>query len=462
MKKRSWRNIVLLLAFLIFFLFLHFFKPAGLSPEGQKALAIFLLCLILWVTNVIPLAVTSLMAIVLLPLLGVLDTKTAFSLFGNPAVFFILGAFILAAALMRSGLSTRLALFFLTRIRKSPGSLLLGVILSSAFLAFWMPEHAVAALMFPLVLEVASSLDLKPKESSYGKALFISLAWGAVIGGVATFLGGARNPLAIGMLWEEFSLKISFLEWMIATVPIVVAMVFLAYGFIRLFFKIDIESIASAEKKLQERIHRLGKMSKREKIVGLIMVATVICWMTLSNTIGLANIAILSAVSLFLFNVVPWKEIEKYVNWGVILMYGGAISLGFALDHTQAAAWLAKNALSSSKVTPFVFIIVITFIAKFLTEGISNVATVAILLPLGFALGQTYGISPIIVVYAVAIPAGLAFSLPMGTPPNAICYASGYYRISDLIKAGLVLNVISWLLFLLMVKLYWPLIGLKI
>ena len=462
MKKRSWRNTVLLLAFLIFFLFLHFFKPEGLSPEGQKALAIFLLCLILWMTNVIPLAVTSLMAIVLLPLLGVLDTKTAFSLFGNPAVFFILGAFILAAALMRSGLSTRLALFFLTRIKKSPGSLLLGVILSSAFLAFWMPEHAVAALMFPLVLEVASSLDLKPKESSYGKALFISLAWGAVIGGVATFLGGARNPLAIGMLWEEFSLKISFLEWMIATVPIVVAMVFLAYGFIRLFFKIDIESIASAEKKLQERIHRLGKMSKREKIVGLIMVATVICWMTLSNTIGLANIAILSAVSLFLFNVVPWKEIEEYVNWGIILMYGGAISLGFALDHTQAAAWLAKNALSSSKVTPFVFIIVITFIAKFLTEGISNVATVAILLPLGFALGQTYGISPIIVVYAVAIPAGLAFSLPMGTPPNAICYASGYYRISDLIKAGLVLNVISWLLFLLMVKLYWPLIGLKI
>jgi sodium-dependent dicarboxylate transporter 2/3/5 len=462
MKKRSWRNIVLLLAFLIFFLFLHFFKPEGLSPEGQKALAIFLLCLILWMTNVIPLAVTSLMAIVLLPLLGVLDTKTAFSLFGNPAVFFILGAFILAAALMRSGLSTRLALFFLTRIKKSPGSLLLGVILSSAFLAFWMPEHAVAALMFPLVLEVASSLDLKPKESSYGKALFISLAWGAVIGGVATFLGGARNPLAIGMLWEEFSLKISFLEWMIATVPIVVAMVFLAYGFIRLFFKIDIESIASAEKKLQERIHRLGKMSKREKIVGLIMVATVICWMTLSNTIGLANIAILSAVSLFLFNVVPWKEIEEYVNWGVILMYGGAISLGFALDHTQAAAWLAKNALSSSKVTPFVFIIVITFIAKFLTEGISNVATVAILLPLGFAIGQTYGISPIIVVYAVAIPAGLAFSLPMGTPPNAICYASGYYRISDLVKAGLVLNVISWLLFLLMVKLYWPLIGLKI
>ena len=462
MKKRSWRNIILLLAFLIFFLFLHFFKPEGLSPEGQKALAIFLLCLILWMTNVIPLAVTSLMAIVLLPLLGVLDTKTAFSLFGNPAVFFILGAFILAAALMKSGLSTRLALFFLTRIKKSPGSLLLGVILSSTFLAFWMPEHAVAALMFPLVLEVASSLDLKPKESSYGKALFISLAWGAVIGGVATFLGGARNPLAIGMLWEEFSLKISFLEWMIATVPIVVAMVFLAYGFIRLFFKIDIESIASAEKKLQERIHQLGRMSKREKIIGLIMVATVICWMTLSNTIGLANIAILSAVSLFLFNVVPWKEIEEYVNWGVILMYGGAISLGFALDHTQAAAWLAKNALSSSKVTPFVFIIVITFIAKFLTEGISNVATVAILLPLGFALGQTYGISPIIVVYAVAIPAGLAFSLPMGTPPNAICYASGYYRISDLIKAGLVLNVISWLLFLLMVKLYWPLIGLKI
>lgn len=459
---RSWRTLSLILIFIGFLLLLQFFKPEGLSLQGQRAIVIFILCLVLWMTNIIPLAITSLLAIALLPLLGVMDTKTAFSLFGNRAVFFILGAFILAAALMKSGLSTRLALIFLTRLKKSPQALLLGVLLASAFLAFWMPEHAVAALMFPIILDIARSLKLSPKKSSYGKALFLSLAWGAVIGGVATFLGGARNPLAIGMLWEEYRLKIGFLEWMIAVVPVVIVMLAFAYAVIRIFFKIDIEDVTLAENTLRKEIEQLGKMAREEKAVGIIMIVTIVCWMTLSNKIGLANIAILSAVSLFIFNIVHWKEIEEYVNWGVILMYGGAIALGFALDHTQAAAWLANQALSPFKLTPFVFIIIITFVAKFLTEGISNVTTVAILLPLAFALGQSYNLSPVIIVYAVAVPAGLAFILPMGTPPNAVCYASGYYKISDAVRAGIFLNIISWITFLIMVKIYWPLIGLKL
>jgi len=430
--------------------------------QGQRALVIFILCLTLWITNVIPLAITSLLAIVLLPLLGVLDTKTAFSLFGNRAVFFILGAFILAAALMKSGVSTRLALIFLTRIKKTPQSLLLTVLLSSAFLAFWMPAHAVAALMFPIILEIARSLKLKPRESSYGKALFLSLAWGAIIGGVATFLGGARNPLAIGMLWEEHGIKIGFLEWMVAVIPIVLVMLIFAYAVIRIFFKIDIEDVTLAESTLKEKIKKLGKMASEEKAVGIIMLITIVCWMTLGNKIGLANIAILSAISLFVFKIVPWSEIEEYVNWGVILMYGGAIALGFALDHSQAAEWLARQALSPFKLTPFLFIIIIAFAAKFLTEGISNAATVAILLPLGFALGGSYNISPVIIVYAIAVPAGLAFCLPMGTPPNAVCFASGYYKISDAVKTGIFLNIISWITFLIMAKIYWPLVGVKL
>jgi sodium-dependent dicarboxylate transporter 2/3/5 len=458
---RTWRTAILILIFAGFILLLQFFKPEGLNPQGQRAIIIFILCLALWITDVIPLAITSLLAIVLLPLLGVVDTKTAFSLFGNRAVFFILGAFILAAALMKSGVSTRLALIFLTRIKRSPQALLSSVLLSSAFLAFWMPAHAVAALMFPIILEIARSLKLKPRESSYGKALFLSLAWGEVIGGVATLLGGDRNPLAIGMLWEEYRIRIGFLEWMIAVVPIVFVMLIFATVVIRIFFKIDIEDVTLAEDTLKEKIKKLGTMRRQEKAVGIIMLVTIICWMTLGNKIGLASIAILSAISLFIFNIIPWKEIEEYVNWGVILMYGGAIALGFALDQSQAAEWLARQALSPFKITPLMFIIIITLIAKLLTEGISNVATVAILLPLGFALGNTYNLSPIIIVYVIAVPAGLAFSLPMGTPPNAVCYASGYYKVSDAVKAGIILNIISWITFLLMAKMYWPLIGLK-
>ncbi|MFQ6082167.1 MAG: SLC13 family permease [Candidatus Aminicenantia bacterium] len=456
----KWRYLILLITLIIFIGILLLPTPEGLSIPGQKALAIFSLCLILWVTNVIPLSITSLLAIVLLPLLNVLDAKTAYSLFGNNAVFFILGAFILAAALMSSGLSTRLALFFLTKFKKSPKRLLMGILLSSAFLAFWMPEHVVAALMFPIILEIADSLKLEPDKSIYGKAIFLSLAWGAVIGGVATFLGGARNPLAIGILYEDYKMKIGFLEWMIAIVPIVIVMLGFAYLIIRFFFKIDIKDISAAEEILTQKINRLGTMSKEEKIVGIIMLVTILCWITLSNYLGLAIIAILSAISLFVFDVVHWKEIEEYVNWGVILMYGGAIALGSALAQTKAAEWLALTLLSRFTLTSFSLVLLISFIAKFLTEGISNTAAVAILLPLGFALGQAHGVNPIIMVYVIAVPAGLAFCLPMGTPPNAICYSAGYYRISDAVKAGLVLNFISWLIFVLMILIYWPLIGL--
>ncbi|MCP2605025.1 SLC13 family permease [Candidatus Aminicenantes bacterium AH-873-B07] len=235
-------------------------------------------------------------------------------------------------------------------------------------------------------------------------------------------------------------------------------MLIFAYINVRIFFKIDVKSIFPAEKVLVKKIKSLGPLSKDEKIVGIILIITIICWITLSNKIGLANISIFSAISLFIFNVIHWKEVEEYVNWGVILMYGGAIALGFALARTQAAEWLANLFISKYELSPFLFVIPISLIAKLLTEGISNTAAVAILLPLGFAFG--HNINPIIIVYVIAVPAGLAFCLPMGTPPNAICYSAGYYRISDAGKAGLLLNLISWLIFILMMKFYWPLIGL--
>ncbi len=459
MNTTRWRTCILVLALTLFVGMLLFFKPPDLGLEGQHALAVFALCLVLWVTNVVPLAMTSLLALALLPLVGALDAKETFSLFGNQSLFFILGAFILAAAVMKTGLSIRLALLLLSRIRKTPRYLLFGILISSAFLAFWIPEHAVAALMFPIVLEFATSLKCQPRKSHYGKALFLSLTWGTVIGGVGTFLGGARNPLAIGLLWEEFQIRIGFLEWMIAVVPIVAVMLLFAFGVILFFFQIDVPEITSAEQSLTERIRQMGPMTKQEMLVGGIMLVTIICWMTLSHSVGLANIALIAAASLFILNIVEWKEIEAYVNWGVLLMYGGAVTIGYALDHTKAASWIAQHALFSYNFSAFALTAIITLVAKFLTEGISNVATVAILLPLGFAIARDYGINPVIMVYAVAVPAGLAFCLPMGTPPNAICFASGYYKISDVFLAGILLNIISAIVFFLMMALYWPLIG---
>ena len=461
-RRRNWRLFTLAVSFGVLILISTAPAPDGLTQQGQKALAIFAMCIILWVTHAFPLAVTSFLAIALLPIMKVMDPGEAFALFGNEAVFFIMGAFILAAALLKSGLSTRIALIFLSRFGGNPEHLLLGVLASSAFLAFWMPAHAVAALMFPIILQIARSLGLEPGRSSYGKALFFSLAWGSIIGGVATLLGGARNPLAIGILWQHHHLRLGFGEWMVAAVPITVVMLCCAYGVIRFFFRIDVADISRARDALRAAIDDLGKVSWPERWVGVVVGGTICCWIGLSHTVGLANIAVLGAVSLFVLNLVRWNDIEDYVNWGVILMYGGAIAVATALTETGAAQWLVVSLLTRYELTPFMLVAAISLVAKVLTEGISNAAAVAVLLPIGFSLGEVYGVHPVLMVYAVAIPSGLAFSLPMGTPPNAICYSSGYYGLREALKAGFVLNVASWIAFLLMVKLYWPLIGVRL
>jgi len=434
--------------------------PEGLSREGQNAIAIFALCFILWVSNALPLAVTSLLAIVLLPVLRAMPSERSFALFGSSVVFFILGAFILAAALMRSGLSTRLAVGFLRWFGRSPRALFGGVIFSGGFLAFWMPEHAVAALLFPIVLEIARALELEPNRSGYGKILFLALAWGAVIGGVATFLGGARAPLALGILGEHYDVSIGFLDWMLAAAPFSVVLMVIAFFLLPRVIPIDIEDVARARAALDRKARELGPLSVREKGVAVIMVATIIAWIVAGGAVELASIAILAAVSLFAFGLIDWRSVEEYVNWGVILMYGGAIAIAAALHETGGAGWIADVAMSGvGGLSSFWMLMVFAVVAAFLTEAISNVAAVAVLLPICFGVAEGTGVPPVAVVFAVAVPAGLAFALPMGTPPNAIAYSAGYFRLRDSILAGSLLKILALVVLLLVVRFYWPLLG---
>jgi sodium-dependent dicarboxylate transporter 2/3/5 len=437
--------------------------PDGLTPEGQKAIAIFVLCLVLWISNALPLSVTSLLAIVLLPLLKVLPATRSFELFGSPVVFFILGAFILAAALMRSGLSTRLALGFLRRFGSTPRSLLAGVIFVGGLLSFWMPQHAVAALLFPIVIEIAHALGLQPVRSRYGRALMLALAWGAVIGGVATFLGGARNPLALGILRQHYDLSITFFEWLVAVAPFSIVLMVCAYVLLVRDFGIDVSDVSQARDALDMKARALGPLSRREKGVGVVMVMTIVAWIATGQVVGLATISILAAVALFVLNLLDWKSVEEYVNWGVILMYGGAIALAAALHESGGARWIAHMAADRIVgASTFWTLMAFAAAAAFLTEAISNVAAVALMLPICFGLVEGTGVSPVAVVFAVAVPAGLAFALPMGTPANAIAYSSGYFRLRDSFIAGAILKVVALVLFMLFVRFYWPAIGIDV
>jgi sodium-dependent dicarboxylate transporter 2/3/5 len=459
---RTYRPIVLVLGVVAFLVVYEMPPPAGLSPAGQKALAIFVVCLVYWVTSVLPLMVTSLLAMVLLPVTGVLTAKDTYALFGNEAVFFILGAFILAAALMKCGLSTRIAIAVLRRFGHTPRTLLLSLFLMNAFMAFFMSEHAVAAMTFPITVEIATVLKLRRGQSQYGKALFLAMAWGTQIGGIATLLGGGRAPLAIGMLRETTGQSYSFAQWTLAAWPIVAILLIGGWQVIVRFFPIDIASVRDADAIIEEKSLRMGRMSTRERMIGLVMLVTLGTWIVGGEEFGLATIALMGVVVMFTFGLLKWADIEKYVNWGVLLMYGGAIALGSALNRSGASSWIASVTVSRWAHSPTAVVAMISAFGILMTEAMSHSAVVALLMPVALGIAQQFGIDPRVMAPVVALPSGLAFTLPVGTPGNAIAYSSGYLRLRDMLGPGLVLVAIAWVAFNLTAIYYWPLLGLTL
>ena len=443
-------------------LLLRLSPPAGLTAEGYKALVLFGATIFLWISGLLPIAISALLSMVMLPLLGIMDAKKTYSMFGNEAVFFILGAFILAAAMTGTGLSARLARAMLAKFGKTPTRLAATVFLLSSLLSFVMSEHAVAAMMFPVVSEIATALRLEKGSSSYGRLLFMSIAWGCIIGGIATFLGGARAPLAAGLLKEATGLHFSFLEWTTAACMIVIPLLVIGFLLLLKFFPPDLHDVDEGLRFLNRKRLDTGKMSYDELLTAVVMVATVASWVLLGEKSGLAAIAILGAAALFTFRVVSWEKIEECVNWGIVLMYGGTIALASALEKTGAAVWVVRKGMGAFSHSPLAIIAVISLVAIALTECISHAAVVAILMPVGMGMCTTLGIDPKVMTLSIALPAGLAYCLPMGTPATAIAYASGFLKSRDIIVSGGVIMAISWVLFMVSVVFVWPLIGLKI
>ncbi|MDQ6983573.1 MAG: DASS family sodium-coupled anion symporter, partial [Ghiorsea sp.] len=432
--------------------------PEGLSVQGFQALLVFILCLTLWVAQLLPLPITSLLGLALLPILGVFPASVVFAFFGNPAVFFILGAFMLVAGVMQSGLSERLALFVLKKLGNSSQSLLMAMLLLPALMAFIMPEHAVAALFLPIAMAIVQSLGLK-KGHVYAQAIFFALAWGAIIGGVATLLGGARGPLALALVDELTGESFSFLQWSMASLPLVIGVLCVAALLLKhMVSRVDLD-MKSVQDKFVERRLELGALSIKGWLMAALMFGTVTAWLFAGHANALASIALVSVVVMFALRLVDWSAVEKHVQWGVVLMYGGAIAIGKALSDTGAAVWLAHT-LIPGDLLGLALIALLILITLFFTEGVSNAAAVAIVLPIAIPVGIAAGIEPVTIALTIGIIAGFAFMLPMGTPPNAMIYASGYVRPSAMLKYGAVLSFTAFLMFLVVAKFWWPMIGL--
>ena len=455
----KWNIFFIVFAFSVVALIYFLPTPEGLSHNGKIMIGILLMGGILWVTEPIPLAVTGLLIIIIQPLLGVIPAKDVFSSFGNQAVFFLIGAFILAAALEKHGLHKRIALKLLSYFEKSPKIFTLGIMSSCAFLSFIMPEHGVAALFLPIVASILIVMKITPRKSNFGKVSMLSIAYGCSIGSLGTLVGGARNPLTVGMLSDlNPPIIVTFFDWMTYSMPIVFIALPLVWIVLQISFPIEIKNITTAKREINNQVSIAGKMGKYEIVVSCILGLTVILWIFFSSPqyFGLAVIAILGSILLFFTGCITWKDVEKRVPWGIILLYGGAITLGIGMQKTGAGAWIAHLIFDVAGNNPYLVIFGLIIFTILLTNMMSNVGAVAILLPIGIAIAtEIPGVSPLLASLIIALSGGLAFMFVIATPGNAIAYSSGYFSSKDLLKSGVVAKIICIGVIFTVAIIYW-------
>jgi sodium-dependent dicarboxylate transporter 2/3/5 len=434
--------------------------PAGLAEPGKAAFAIFLGCTTLWITSAIPVGITGLLAVALLAITGAMPAPDVFAAFGSSAVFFILGVFILAAALIRSGLSKRIALEFLVHFGGSPRRLATGMMLIAMLLTVFMPAQAAVAMLFPIAFELAHAMRLAPGASRYGTVLFLSLAWGAMVGSNASFLGSTRAPLALGLLWTTHGATISFAEWLLAAFPVVALGILTLPLILTIAFRAEPVDATAAHASLETAVAALGPMGRLQVKVAAVTLATVLAWITIGGRrVDFAVIALLGAAAMFAVRALSWEDLEGHVHWNVLLMYGGAIALGVAIDRAGVARWVATGTLGDARVPPLVAVVGLAVATIVLSEFMSNVAAVAVMLPLGFSLSEPLGIPPTALVLSTSIGAGLAFTLPISSAPNTIAFASRYVGVTDFVRAGTMMTALSVAILIVVAALWWPLIG---
>lgn len=457
-RQTQYRWLWVLASVGVYFLVLNL--PMAEAPaEAKKALAVFGMAVFLWGTNSLPLPVTGILILFMLPASGAMEAKEAYANFGTKAVFFVMGVFILASPIMRSGLSKRLALVWLSRFGRTQNTLAGSVIAISTILASFISAHAVAAMLLPVVLELVRAAGAKP-ASKFAMKMFFSLAWGAIIGANGTLLGGARAPLAMGILQSTTGETIGFAYWAALCVPIVIVMAGVAYLMILSMGRDDRISLEQAREFLNENAQALGKMSRREILIAAILLFTVFLWVTKADAWGLEIVAFIGVLLAFVFRVAFWREVETDVNWGIILMYGSAIALSTAITKTGGADYLANHVFPKWIESPTLIFGLIAIISILLTEFMSNAAAVAMMTPVAIPLAQHHGIDPRVMVLGIVVPAGLAFMFAVSTPAIAMIQGTGYVRASQILRWGILLNITSYIAFMLMAHYYWPLVGL--
>lgn len=469
------RSLILLSGPLIFILMQVSGKPDTMPQAAFDVLAVTIWMALWWVTEVIPIAVTALIPIIMFPLTGALPIEITTAAYGHKYVFLYLGGFMIAVAIEKWGLHRRIALTIINSIGSNIKMIILGFMAATAFLSMWISNTATSVMMLPIGMAIISQLKDDPntpgnENALFGKALMLAIAYSASIGGIGTLIGTPPNLIFAGIVEEIYGFKISFFQWALVGMPISILLLGICWKYLTSFaFKFERKEFPGGKEEIKRLKKSLGRIGKQEKRVLCVFALTAFFWITrpfllepflpnIDDTI----IAIIAATCLFIIpagkipgNLITWEEAVK-IPWGIILLFGGGMALAKAFGESGLAVWIGQQLVNLENLPLFLLILILVASVNFLTEVTSNLATTAMLLPILATMAVALNIHPFMLMISATLAASCAFMLPVATPPNAVVFGSGHLHIPDMIKSGLWMNLLSIIIISILVYFFLP------
>lgn len=449
-----------------------------LSTNADAVIAIALWMVIWWITEAVSISVTALLPLILFPILKIMPLNTVGANYGNKIIFLFFGGFILALALEKVNLHKRIALNIIKITGTTPNKVVLGFIIATATLSMWISNTASTVVMLPIAVSVIKLLvndkdGFTKSDKNFALSVMLGIAFSANAGGIATIIGTPPNSVLIGLLEEQYNIKISFLKWMIIGLPFsIVLLTVIYFVLVKWMFPNKQLEFPASKDVINSELKKLGPTSKKEKMVLVIFAITVFLWIfrTLINSVfpsvGLSDtvISMIAAVSLFAvpYNlkkgdfILKWKDTEK-LAWGILVLFGGGLALANGMATTGIVTTVTE-AISNSNINIFFTVSLLILLMLFMTELMSNVALITVLAPIvaGIAIGLNIPMLHILI--PVTMASSCAFMLPMATPPNAIVFASGYIKVKQMARVGIILNLIAVALLILLFQFVLPIL----
>ncbi len=457
----------------VLFTIIYFLPLKGITPEGRSVLAVTTWVAFWWITEAIPIAATSLVPIVLLPMTGGLSLARTTASFGHKMIFLYLGGFVIALAIEKWNLHRRIALHTIRLIGKNVDLIILGFMSATFFLSMWISNTATTMMMLPIAMAVAGKLDpLKDdgeggqkSETKFGLSLMLAVAFSASIGGLSTLIGTPTNAMLAAVVKEIYNVDIDFATWFKFALPISVVLLFICWIYlVKIIYPVKIRDEELAGEEIKKELKKLGPVTIEEKRVSVVFVATAVAWMLRSMVLKkfIPNIddTIIAMVGALILFVIPsthkgkmlmdWATARR-LPWGILILFGGGLSIAAGFQSSGLATWVGGSLEGLQNFRLITILFVVALLVNALTEFTSNTATASIILPILASLAAVIHLHPYMLMIPATLVASCAFMLPVATPPNAVVFSSGYIRIRDMARTGVGMNLISIIIVVLVV-----------